>query len=262
MPLTHLTFNSPAIARNAHGLAATNMITAETVQNIRALQEHAPLSARFSTKGGELDLVDRYLDKWLAQSNDHTQLTVFVEPKLQSGYPDVVAVYWDPSVAAQWPKARSELTPTDIRMAHHAYLARKVDLKALKALAPGRKLDPALNRLLDAGIFVQGKTTLLQCPMSEIFAVRRLVAIEAKLCAARRGLDQAFQNTWFASESYLLVPALPKNPEFLDAARRLGVGILEEATPIEKSAVRARRDRIPKSYPSWLFNEWAWRSTL
>lgn len=252
----------PAAAFSVHGLAVANMITAATLQNIKALQEHAPLTARFSTKGEELDLVDRYLDKWLAQSNDHTNLTVFVEPKLQSGYPDVVAVYWDPSVAAQWPTARGELTPTDIRMAHHAYLARKVDIEALKVLAPGRKLDAALNRLLDAGIFIQGKTTLRQRPMSEIFAVRRLVAIEAKLCAARRGLDQAFQNTWFASESYLLVPALPKNSEFLDAARRLGVGILEETTPIERSAVRARRDRIPKSYPSWLFNEWAWRSTL
>jgi len=262
MSFTQLQFKTPAAALNVHSLATSNMITAETVQNIKALQEHAPLTARFSTKGKELDLVDRYLEKWLSQSNDHTQLTIFVEPKLQSGYPDVVAVYWDPSVAGRWPRARGELTPMDIRMAHHAYLSRKVDLKALKALAPGRKMDAALNRLLDADIFVQGKTTLLQRPMSDIFAVRRLVAIEAKLCAAQRGLDQAFQNTWFASESYLLIPALPKNPEFLDAARRLGVGILEETTPIEKSAVRARRDRIPKSYPSWLFNEWAWRSTL
>lgn len=262
MPSTQPPSDCPAIKFAAHGLPLANMITATTVRSIKALQVHAPLTARISTKGEELDLVDRYLEKWLAQSDDHTNLTIFVEPKLQSGYPDVVAVYWDPSVAAEWPAARGELTPTDIRIAHHAYLARKVDMNALKALAPGRKLNAALNRLLDAGIFTQGKTTLLQRPIAEIFAVRRLVAIEAKLCAARRGLDQAFQNTWFASESYLLIPALPKNPEFLDAARRLGVGILEETTPIEKSAVRARRDRIPKSYPSWLFNEWAWRSTL
>ena len=27
---------------------------------------------------------------------------------------------------------------------------------------------------------------------------------------------------------------------------------------IDASAVGARQDRIPKSYASWLFNEWAW----
>lgn len=245
----------------AHSSPAANMITAQTIASFEALHNHAPLM-RTSTKGNELDMVERYLAQWLAQSSDHTNLTIFVEPKLQSGYPDVVAVYWDPLISAQWPKARCELTPLDIRIAHHAYMARKVDMPQLKAIAPGRKLDAALTRLVDAGIFTQGKTTLLQRPLKDIFAVRRLVAIEAKISAAQRGLDQAFQNTWFASESYLLVPALPKNPNFLDAAKRLGVGVLEETTPIEKSAVRARRDRIPKSYPSWLFNEWAWRATL
>src|SRR5581483_8234047 len=73
------------------------------------------------------------------------------------------------------------------------------------------------------------------------------------------GLRQAFQNTWFASESYLLLPRVPRCSDLKKEAARFGVGVAEQNKPLYRSGVRPRRQHIPLSYASWLFNEWAWR---
>jgi hypothetical protein len=238
------------------------MITATNIKKYKALKSHGPL-LRYPLDGQEAELVERYLTQWLSSSLERgSRVTVFLEPRLVSGYPDVVAVYWTPTIASRWPRARSDLTPIDIRIIHQAYLSKRYDESMLGALFGRATVVESTDRLEAARIIVRGKRSLRLQPLREIFAVKRLVAIEAKIAAVQRGLDQAFHNTWFASESYLLVPALPRKTEFLSAARNLGIGLLIEEIAFDEAPVRARKDRLPKSYPSWLFNEWAWRSTL
>jgi hypothetical protein len=88
-----------------------------------------------------------------------------------------------------------------------------------------------------------------------MFAIRRIIAIEAKISEWRAALDQAFVNTWFTPESYILVPMIPKGAMLFDAAIQRGIGVLSK----ERPCLVPRKLGRPRSYASWLFNEWTWR---
>jgi ribonuclease HI len=47
--------------------------------------------------------------------------------------------------------------------------------------------------------------------LHHVFAVSKIVAVEAKLGNWQRALSQAVGNTWFASESYILIPKARNN---------------------------------------------------
>ena len=211
------------------------------------------------TQGPELDLVNEYIEGQIPEPPRGQALTVFVEPAIESGFPDLVAVYWSESVARRWERCRAELTAGDIRVAHYLATGGAGDLGTLKIFFRSR-LSYTLDRLHAAGLVYRRGEHWYARALSSIFAVRRLVAIEAKVTNLRDGLHQAIQNTWFASESYLLLPCLPRRSELTGEATRFGVGIAERGRPLDHAGVRPRRQRIPLSYASWLFNEWAWRS--
>jgi hypothetical protein len=96
-------------------------------------------------------------------------------------------------------------------------------------------------------------------PLSHSFAVRRIIAVEAKVAEWAAALDQASLNTWFASESYVLVPHVPRGERLLAAAKSLGVGVWARNSKA-KYAVSTSSANLPRSYASWLFNEWVWRA--
>jgi hypothetical protein len=99
-------------------------------------------------------------------------------------------------------------------------------------------------------------------PVERSFAVRQIVAFEAKIAGWRAVIEQASLNRWFASESYVLVPKLPTNREAaIREATACGVGIwlASEARPILQAPV-AGQDQ-PVSFASWVLNEWVWRNT-
>jgi hypothetical protein len=93
--------------------------------------------------------------------------------------------------------------------------------------------------------------------MSKMFVVKRIVAIEAKMRAWRDGLDQAVANMWFASHSYILIPALKCLRTIREEAEKFGVGVLVFDGDQTRTVLRPRKQRIPASYGSWLINEWA-----
>jgi hypothetical protein len=64
-------------------------------------------------------------------------------------------------------------------------------------------------------------------------------------------------NTWFASISYLLTPHVPRSEDFRTRASALGVGLWSRKRGIihQPSA-----GTVPRSYASWLFNEWVWKA--
>ena len=94
-------------------------------------------------------------------------------------------------------------------------------------------------------------------PVSKVFIVRRIVAIEAKMRAWRDALDQAIANMWFASHSYILIPALRCLEAICEEAEKFGVGVLVFDGEKTRTVLRPRKQRIPASYGSWLINEWA-----
>ena len=183
------------------------------------------------------------------------RVTMFREPRLPSGFPDLVAVVWKESVASEWSRARRDLTVIDLRLMHYLAASGPKQLEDLNVLFRS-ETERCLERLLlsDMVRFRRGRWRAR--PLSRIFAARRIVAVEAKVSEWRGALDQAFLNTWFTPESYILIPAVPRRTMLLDIAHQRGIGVLCK----DRTNLTPQWSREPRSYVSWLLNEWAWRA--
>ena len=226
---------------------------------IEGPRKSGSLASRRPTLGPENDLVMAFVSTCLPEPPAGQLLKVFHEPAIESGFPDVVAVYADISTMERWLPSRPALTREDVRVAHFVATAGDCNSERINQFF-GRSGKTAVNRLTKAGFLLQSGDQWEMVPVDQIFAVRRLIAIEAKINAWKEGLEQAFKNTWFASESYLLLPKLPKRLSVMEETRRLGVGMAVLGTKLDSSVVASKQDNIPKSYASWLFNEWVWRA--
>jgi len=213
---------------------------------------------RTVTEGPELEVVRAFVECRIGKGRRDADVSVFCEPLLETGYPDIVVVHWQRSRAEAWPAARANLTPDDVKLLHFLMRVRCVlrDDPGHRGL---RRRARSLERLEAAGVVTISARWLRCRPLREIFAVSRIIALEAKVSDWRRGLRQAFLNTWFASESFLLLPHVPERSQVVEEARRVGVGVVDATQRLASPHVAARRDRLPQSYASWLFNEWAWR---
>jgi hypothetical protein len=216
------------------------------------------LSFRRSRSGPEQELVDWFLEQDAVRPGRGERVTIFREPRLATGFPDVVIVVWKESATLRWNSARRDLTTSDLRVVHHLTITGPSDMPALTMLFRSQA-ERSLEKLSRAGMarYVRGRWRARS--LSSIFAVRRILAIEAKVSEWRAALDQAFLNTWFTPESYILIPTLPKKTTLMDAARQRGVGVLcKEPTTC---GFAPPVTTPPRSYASWLFNEWAWKAS-
>jgi hypothetical protein len=211
--------------------------------------------------GPESDLVNEFVESNLPPAPLGQKRTVFLEPEIESGYPDIVAVYWQTAITRRWPLRRLALTTFDIQIAHFLAIQGETPPSRLFSFF-GNGLANSIEKLHDAELVCKSGSSWQIASMRDIFAVRRIVAIEAKINSWRAGLDQAFLNTWFASESHLVLPKLPRGDRVLKETSRFGIGLLTLGQPLDSSGVVAQSCRIPKSYASWLFNEWVWKEEM
>lgn len=230
-----------------------------TVLDHASTPEGVGVAFREPTVGPETELVDWFLARSLVRPPRGCRVTVFREPRIESGFPDLVAVVWSETVTRRWLEPRSTLTAVHVRVMHYLHWAREAKESDLGQLF-GSRTGELLARLHAAGMVRKVGERWKARAIDSIFAVREIIAIEAKISNTTGVLDQAFLNTWFASSSFVLMPTAPKSTKFLQVAtaRGLGVwtrgGILHHPKPEE--AV------LPRSYASWLFNEWVWRAAM
>jgi hypothetical protein len=221
------------------------------------------LRARIEAPGRESDLVGQYIRDHLPAPQGGDVRTVFCEPKLESGFPDAVVVYWAPSVAQNWSPLRAILSVADLR-SYQWILSQgepQLEQEELAAELPyTRQASQTIERLVSARLLLDGDDGLQVPPLASNFAVTRLVAIEAKVKEPSRGLLQAARNGWFASESYLLTERTPQSQVFTERARSMGVGLVSQDDDLAQAPLAAERRPLPVSYASWLFNEWVWRA--
>ena len=213
---------------------------------------------RKQVPGPEIDLIDWFLEQQPIRVPRGCRGTIFREPRLESGFPDLVAVIWHINTARQWSPERASLTPADVRVLHHLAHRGPCTEGDLSVLFTDR-LRSRLERLEMANTVRRTKTHWHARPLSQTFAVRQIIAFEAKLSKWSAVLEQAYLNTWFASESYVLIPKLPRSSSFEQSARSRGIGIWTKQHGKVSSAA-GEANATPRSYASWLFNEWVWRA--
>jgi hypothetical protein len=187
---------------------------------------------------------------------------VFIEPLVESSRPDIVVVFWDPSVTSTWPSERHALKKADLRLAHLLHLSGPLREEQIRQVFP-TGLVQSLERLSRAGLATDADGLWALRNLKEIFAVRRIVAFEAKVSSLSRALVQAHLNTWFASESYVIAASRRPTMGIMEKARRLGVGLWarsDTGNPVR--VLSAEAQETPMSYASWFFNELTWEASL
>ncbi len=225
------------------------------------ITELAEIRCRRARSGPETDLVDRFLRSLRVRASVGMRVTVFREPRLATGFPDVVAVKWHETTTSRWLAARARLRTEHIRLLHFLATTGPVDELQLRMFATSQPRQ-ALQQLANLHLVTHARGRWRAAPLREVFAVRSILAFEAKMSDWSAAVDQAALNRWFASESYVLAPAGRDRSSLIEAAAARGVGVwLDGARRPVLPATRSE-SKQPVSYASWLFNEWAWRSSL
>lgn len=216
------------------------------------------LRFRNSIPGPEQRLVEEFLDNQVFRLPRGSRLTVFAQPALATGFPDIVAVVWRESRTRHWSEDRHALRAQDVRLIHALHALGWTELTFLQTVFPNG-LEASLRRLEAARLITRRQHKCRARPTHKTFAVEMLVSIEAKITARERLLEQAAQNAWFSSESYALVPEGRAVEWAVRQACGLGVGVLSHGEAGTEVLATSRRRDVPASYASWLFNEWVWR---
>lgn len=219
--------------------------------------------ARKAVPGPEKKLVEYFLANGIS-GKDYSfrsqNMAVFVEPRVDSGFPDVVIAEYKPDFFSRWSAARSELGGSELKLLSFLYSVRGADSACIQEkmnLKPVEILR-STERLQDADLIFRDKAQRMwrPRPLEESFGLERLIAIEAKISNSQRVLNQATLNSWFASESYALTPVEP-NVAFARLARHAGIGVVTgDQRRAFRRVIRPRMQPLPLGYVSWQFNEW------
>lgn len=212
---------------------------------------------RKETPGPEAVLLEEFLKNLEINIPRGCRATIFREPHLECGVPDLVVAVWHVSTAEKWSAERSALTVADLRMLQYLIWTEGDDEIDLIGRFKGAK--SGLDRLAAAKLVRRRSTTWIPMALSQTFALRRLIAIEAKVADWVSVVEQAWRNTWFACESHVLIPSGRSEQQRIRPPRGVRV-FTPERTVLE---IRTRRHGVlPRSYASWLFNEWVWRAEI
>lgn len=219
---------------------------------------HANL--RHCRPGPELDMLMAFLGEMTLAVPRGTSVKVFHQPRIENSFPDVVLVLWRPSLTRQWPEARRQLTRFDLRVLHYLATTGPTHVSAIHALF-GSKCTTALSRLEAANTVSITPHTVRSKSLSQIYAVQRIVSIEAKISDWKSAISQAVLNTWFTDDSWVLMPDRIAARVSHKVALYQSVRCVPAADTTHDFS-KLPQNSIPVSYASWLLNEWAWRLNL
>lgn len=218
------------------------------------------INSRPITIGEEFDMVTNFINyrKECFKTTPKKKLAIFIETKINDSYPDVVFVEFDPSRYEKWNSYRNKLSTNDLKLLHFIYTKRSVaSQKAVKELSIQYKnLLQSLESLMDAQLIEHKDGTWIIPNKNELFGVRNIEAVEAKISKWDKVMQQAIINTSFASESFVLSKRKREpNIEVMQRISSLGIGIYLYDS---KQFVRyspAQRNRFPCNYNSIYLNE-------
>ena len=110
------------------------------------------LYTRTATRGDEYVLVQLFIDYYchiFTRNNKKTQLAVFVEPRIDSGYPDVVFASYLPSISDNWTDNREALDVYDLKLLSYLSTAHtSLGVKLISTLGfPEKQTITSLEKL-------------------------------------------------------------------------------------------------------------------
>lgn len=219
---------------------------------------------RAITEGNELELVKEFIDYYIhvfLKNNKANNLAVFVEPRVASGFPDIVFASYSTKILDNWSDTREKLDTNDLKVMSHLISSGGCtgnDLMTGLKLCE-RAVLQALENLLDSKMVWRSQGLWKPVDMKKIYHVKKLVSVEAKMADMKKVAEQSLINTWFASQSYALVNTANPQTSTIRSFEKQGTGLYCKRKGFKK-VVEAQKLKLPSSYLSLQFNEWIGRT--
>jgi hypothetical protein len=218
------------------------------------------LNFRKGRPGPEQEMVDKFLSDYKSVFQcEGLQVTPLVEAYAEVGIPDVILVIWDPEGGKNWNPARQNLNKNDIKILH--YVSSFGKRGVLQQNIPSQLsfdypvLEKSLTRLWEADLINFECDRISLKDFDRSFFIKQIISVEAKINNWRSALFQAELNQNFCSHSYVLLPENKVTDDVIAACGKK-MGLLAyngDKTIIKK---KARKNKIPGSYFSWVLNEY------
>ena len=218
------------------------------------------LNTRPTTQGDELDLVEDFIEYYIhnfLKNNKTNNLAVFVEPKVASGFPDIVFASYSPKILENWSEQREKLEINDLKVLSHLLITKgSTGSELITGLKmPEKDTIQAIEKLLDAKMILRSQGVWKPVDVKKIYNIKNLISVEAKMTDIKKVAEQSLINTWFASQSYALTNASNPQSSTIRKFERQGTGLYCKKKSFRK-IVEAKKLASPSSYQSLQFNEW------
>lgn len=221
--------------------------------------------ARTITLGEEFNMVQSYIDFIYNKAAKYRQkqIAIFIEPQLETGYPDLVIIEYSISKSDVWNTNRLQLTPADLKILFQIQEERVISRLSLHNLLgfSVEQIEKSLTKLDSCGLirYAERSEQVRSVKLKNYFRINKIISIEAKLDKWADAIRQADYNIWFSTESYILMNKKNCNNSILQQCKSKGIGIILVNGRVEKILSSNVRE-IPVSYASLQFNEWLQKS--
>jgi hypothetical protein len=220
------------------------------------------LKNRTSRAGPELDMVYQFIDITTQTfKRKKNKLAVFIEPMVDTAYPDIVFAEYDPNFLDNWNDLRNRIEITDMKIFENLRAMRGGNASSVieRTHFSYKTVLQAIERLFDAGLIERKNGKWKSKPLKEIYSIKHLISVEAKMGQWDTLLNQADANKWFASESYALSPVKKPKEVTIQRFKDFGIGLYSFSDGEVIEVNKAEKQKLPTSYMSWMFNEWVGR---
>lgn len=225
--------------------------------------ESLGIMTRKITQGKEFDLVKEFIDyrKNVFLPTATNKLAIFVEPKVNNSYPDIVFVEYNPKNYENWHSSRNELGTSDLKILYHIYVSKQIDATSIVAQLGVTWKDTMLSieKLCDSKL-ISRKSSAWCIRNKNTVSVKKIEAVEAKINKLDNVFQQALINRNFASESYVLSKFTSKTPKAkLEMFNAFGIGLYSQNKNGFQTLNKSAKSSIPVGFNSIYFNEWIGR---
>lgn len=223
--------------------------------------------ARTATKGEEYDLVMDYV-RFLKKKYEGLKcknVAIFVEPQIESGYPDLVIIEYYNSPTQYLKESREKITHSDLKILMEIQLHNSISLRELSRLLGYSlvEIEKSISLLKTCGlVHLSPKSNYVRkVSIRKWCRISRIIAVEAKIDKWADALFQAQKNLWFATDSYILINKNSCSDYMRNKCKDEGIGIVLSNGSFH-TFLRSSHATFPLSYASLQFNEWIQRLLL
>lgn len=217
--------------------------------------------ARTNTKGDEFDMVNQYINHLLKKYKrlKKKQVAIFIEPQIDTGYPDIVIVEYYNCSKDIWNEYRRKLSTTDLKILFQIQQQKTASIQSLNELLGFSPEDIKRSILLlsQCNLVHLSKTHkhVRNVQLHTYCRINKIISIEAKIDKWSEAIRQASKNIWFSTESYILMNKSNCNDMIVQKCKEFGIGIILINGKVQ-TALESEIRPFPVSYSSLLFNEW------